>query len=155
MRLWRLSDARYADSFDGGYGFIFDGRWSTRGRPVTYCSTVPSLCALEKRVHVADADLLPAQMMVEYDAPDDVPRAEIALRQLPADWIRRQPQTQHLGDEWLDRRSEALLLVPSAVVPIATAPDRNVLINHRHDAAGRIRIVAAAAFALDPRLFAR
>jgi len=27
MWLWRLSGARYADAFDGGYGMAFDGRW--------------------------------------------------------------------------------------------------------------------------------
>ncbi len=153
MRLWRLSDARYARSLDGGYGLAYDGRWSTRGRLVTYCSTVPSLCALEKRVHVTAPDLLPAQLMVEYEAPDDLPRDEITIEQLPIDWIRREPQTQHLGDAWLDRRSEALLAVPSAVVLIGTAPDRNVLINHRHGAAGSIRIVDVVPFTLDPRLF--
>ncbi len=155
MRLWRLSDARYAQSFDGGYGLVFDGRWSTRGRPVTYCSTVPSLCALEKRVHVTNPDLLPPQMMVELEAADDLPQAEIRLDQLPTDWIQRQPQTQRLGDEWLDRRSEVLLVVPSAVVSIAAVPDRNVLINHRHAAAERIRIVNVEPFTLDPRLFRR
>lgn len=153
MRLWRLSDARYARSFDGGYGRIYDGRWSTRGRPVTYCSTVPSLCALEKRVHMTDPDLMPAQIMVEYEAPDDLPNAEITFQQLPADWIRRQAHTQRLGSEWLDRRSEAVLLVPSAVMPISAAPDRNVLINHRHADAARIQIVDVVPFTLDPRLF--
>jgi RES domain-containing protein len=153
MRLWRLSDARYAASFDGGYGLAFDGRWNTRGRPVTYCSTVPSLCALEKRAHVTDPSLLPPQLMVEYDAPDELPRSEITLPELAADWGHRQTDSQRLGDAWLDRRAAALLIVPSALMPIAAAPDRNVLVNHRHEAAARIRVVAAAAFSLDPRLF--
>ena len=155
MRLWRLSDARYARSLDGGYGLAFDGRWNTRGRPVTYCSTVASLCALEKRVHMSDPNLLPAQMMIEYDVSDDLQRAEITLEQLPQDWMRRAPYTRHLGDEWLDRRSEPILIVPSAIVPIDAAPDRNVLINHRHSDAGRVSIVDAVPFALDPRLFGR
>jgi len=61
MRLWRLSSARRARDFDGGYGLVNSGRWNTTGRPVTYCSTVPSLAALEKRVHVTDPALLPPQ----------------------------------------------------------------------------------------------
>ncbi len=155
MRLWRLSDARFAGNFDGGYGLLFDGRWNTRGHPVTYCATVPSLCALEKRVHVADPDLLPPQVMVAYEAPDDLPRGEITIAQLPEDWQRRQPQTQRLGNAWLDRCSAALLVLPSAVVAIADAPDRNVLINHRHEAASHIRIAYAEPFDMDPRLFYR
>jgi RES domain-containing protein len=153
MRLWRLSDARYARSLDGGYGLFYDGRWSTRGRPVTYCSTVPSLCALEKRVHVTDPDLLPEQIMLEYEAPDHLPKTEIGLSQLPPDWIRRHPYTQRLGDEWLDSQSDVLLVVPSALVPITAAPDRNVLINHRHPDAVRIAIADVVPFTLDRRLF--
>jgi RES domain-containing protein len=113
------------------------------------------LCALEKRVHVLDPELMPAQVMVEYEAADDLPKAEIALEQLPGDWVRREAHTQRLGDAWLEQGSEPLLIVPSAIVPIASAPDRNLLINHRHPAAGTIRTIGAAAFTLDPRLFLR
>src|ERR1700731_4045058 len=72
MLLWRLSSARRATDFDGGFGIFNDGRWNTRGRPVTYCATVPSLAALEKRVHVADPALLPPQVMVAYYLPDGI-----------------------------------------------------------------------------------
>ena len=153
MRLWRLSSARRARDFDGGYGLYNSGRWNTPGRRVTYCATVPSLSALEKRVHVSDPGLLPDQAMVEYDAPDDIPIREIEIGDLPADWAMRETRSQRLGDEWLDRTSEAILIVPSVIMPIASAIDRNVLINHRHPAAARIAIVAATPFALDPRLF--
>jgi len=153
MRLWRLSDVRYVREFDGGYGLAFNGRWNTIGRTVTYCSTVPSLCALEKRVHFTDPDLLPEQIMVEYEAPEDLAKGEIRLADLPADWAGRETHTQRLGDDWLDQRSGALLVVPSAIVPIAAAPDRNVLINHRHPDAARIVIADVVPFTLDPRLF--
>ena len=42
MILWRLSGEQYARSFDGGYGLLYDGRWNTAGRAVTYCATSPS-----------------------------------------------------------------------------------------------------------------
>jgi len=94
MQLWRLSSIRQARTFDGGYGLANNGRWNTRGRPVTYCSTVPSLCALEKRVHVTDPSLLPPQLMVQYDAPDDLPLRRIEIGDLPSDWITREIDTQ-------------------------------------------------------------
>jgi RES domain-containing protein len=153
MRLWRLSSARRARDFDGGYGLLNNGRWNTRGRPVTYCSTVPSLAALEKRVHVLDPALLPPQTMVEYEIPDDISVRTLQIHDLPADWATRETESQKLGDEWLDKGAEAILVVPSVVVPIPNAPDRNVLINHRHAAAARITITAAIPFTLDPRLF--
>jgi len=153
MRLWRLSSARRARDFDGGYGLSNSGRWNSVGRPVTYCATVPSLAALEQRVHVTDPGLLPPQVMVEYEAPDDIAARAIALSDLPADWIARETHTQHLGDQWLHAMTGGLLIVPSVVVPLANAPDRNVLVNHRHPAAAGIVMVAQTPFSLDPRLF--
>ena len=153
MRLWRLSSERRARAFDGGYGLSYDGRWNSKGRPVTYCSTGPSLATAEKRVHVADPGLLPPQVMVEYDVPDDIPLRALAIADLPNDWPRREVDTQKLGDAWLDAATEAVLLVPSVIVPIADAPDRNALVNHRHPAVARITIARIVPFSLDPRLF--
>lgn len=153
MRLWRLSSLRRARDFDGGYGLSNNGRWNTKGRPVTYCSTVPSLAALEKRVHVTDPGLLPPQALVEYHVPDEIPARTIAMSSLPSGWTMRETHSQAIGDEWLDKVTEALLIVPSVIMPIASAIDRNVLINHRHDGAARIAISAVVPFTLDPRLF--
>jgi hypothetical protein len=55
MRLCQLSSLRRARDFDGGYGLANSGRWN---------SMVPSLTALEKRVHVTDTNLLPLQANV-------------------------------------------------------------------------------------------
>ena len=153
MRLWRLSSARRARDFTGGYGLLHSGRWNTAGRPVTYCSTVPSLTALEKRVHVTDSSLLPPQAMVEYEAPDDLPQRTVDLNSLAADWAHREVDTQNVGDQWLDSVAEPLLIIPSVIMPLPNAPDRNVLVNHRHPDTSRIRIVRVISFELDPRLF--
>jgi RES domain-containing protein len=153
MRLWRLSSIRRARDFDGGYGLSNNGRWNTRGHPVTYCATVPSLAALEKRVHVTDPALFPPQMMVEYEAPNDLPLRVLEIDELPPDWTTRESATQGIGDAWLDAATEALLFVPSVIVPIGNAPESNVLINHRHPESARIAFVAATPFTLDPRLF--
>jgi RES domain-containing protein len=119
MRLWRLSSERRARDFDGGYGVSNDGRWNTRGRRVTYCSTVASLTALEKRVHVTDPALLPPQILVTYELPDSISRRTIEIDDLPADWTVRETHTQAIGDQWLDSKAAALLFVPSVIVPIA------------------------------------
>jgi RES domain-containing protein len=153
MRLWRLSSVRYARDFSGGYGLFNNGRWNTTGRPVTYCATVPSLAALEKRVHVTDAGTLPPQSMIAYDVPDDIPVRSIEVDALPSDWAKRETHTQQLGDEWLDSGEEAILLVPSVVMPIANAVDRNALINHLRRDTTRITVAHVISFTLDPRLF--
>jgi RES domain-containing protein len=154
MQLWRLSSARRARDFDGGYGLLYPGRWNSAGRPVTYCATVPSLAALEKRVHVLDPGNLPPLAMVEYEASDDLPQRTIALGELPADWRARDVDTQRRGDAWLEERAGVLLFVPSVIVPLERARDLNILINHRHPRAAEIRIASVTDFTLDPRLFA-
>jgi RES domain-containing protein len=153
MRLWRLSSERRARDFDGGYGVSNDGRWNTRGRPVTYCSTVPSLAALEKRVHVTDPTLLPPQAMVAYELPDGISKRTIDIPNLPPDWTTHETHTQAIGDRWLDSVAEVLLFVPSVIVPIANVPDRNVLINNRAANVASIKIAEIMPFTLDPRLF--
>ena len=153
MRLWRLSGGQHADAFDGGYGLLFDGRWNTTGRAVTYCATSPALCVLEKLVHVEDPALLPALVMVTYDVPDDLETETVTLEDLPRDWRRQEGLTQRMGDGWHKAKTSPLLKVPSAIVPIAGSPDVNVLINHVHAAASKITIAAMAPFVLGAGLF--
>lgn len=153
MRLWRLSSARHAQNFNGGYGLSNHGRWNTAGRPVTYCAISASLAALEKRVHVIDPALLPTLTMIEYAAPDDLPSRVIDVAMLPADWISREVDTQALGDRWLDAVTATLLFVPSVILPLPSAPERNVLINHRHARAVDVTLVSSTPFTLDQRLF--
>jgi RES domain-containing protein len=152
MRLWRLSGVPYAHVFDGGYGLSYDGRWNTMGRPVTYCSSSPALCLLEKLVHIEDPTLLPELALVAYELPDGLGIDEVPLADLPPGWRHAEASTQAVGDAWLAGGTAPLLRVPSVIVPIDGSPDRNFLVNHRHPDAGRIRIAATEPFALDTRL---
>lgn len=152
MLLWRLSGIQHAEAFDGGYGLLFDGRWNTVGRPVTYCSTSPALCVLEKLVHIEDPALMPALMMVRYDAPDDLGVETLGLSDLPADWRRQEVWTQQRGDQWHASLATPLLRVPSAIIPLDRSPDVNILINHSRKDAARISVVSVEPFVLDPRL---
>ena len=155
MRMWRLSGADYAERFDGGFGLFHDGRWNTRGRPITYCATGPALCVLEKLAHIEDARLLPDDtVLVRYDVPDDLPVEESPLDGLPESWPADERLTRSIGDAWLDGVSACLLRVPSIIVPIPDADDRNILVNHRHEDAARIAISRIERFEYDPRLFA-
>ncbi len=153
MILWRLSGASHARSFDGGYGLLFEGRWNRLGQAVTYAATSPALCVLEKLVHVENPALLPDLVMVRYEAPDDLGMSTVALSDLPPDWTRRETLTQGVCAAWHGAGETPLLRVPSVIVPIAGSPDVNIVINHRHPQAARIRLVAAEPFALDLRLF--
>ena len=154
MRLWRLSNVEDAHRFDGGYGLHHDGRWNTRGRPVTYCASGPALCLLEKLVHVEDPALLPdSTTLVCYEAPDDIAVEEAGLDELPENWRSNLTLTQRIGDDWLDGIGACLLRVPSVIVPIADSDDKNFLVNHRHEGAARIALSYTQGFEYDPRLF--
>ncbi|MGH7102965.1 MAG: RES family NAD+ phosphorylase [Acetobacteraceae bacterium] len=153
MLLWRMSTRQHADAFDGGYGLLFDGRWNTTGHAVTYCATSPSLCVLEKLVHIEDPALLPDLIMVAYEAPASLPIEQVKFDELSHDWRHHETWTQTRGDKWHQARATALLQVPSAILPIADSPDANVLVNHNHPAVGQIRVRKREPFALDPRLF--
>jgi RES domain-containing protein len=153
MILWRLSGASHARSFDGGYGLNFDGRWNSAGHAVTYAATSPSLCVLEKLVHVQDPVLMPDLVMVRYNVPDDCAVSRITLNDLSADWRHQESWTQALGNAWHKARETALLRVPSVIVPIERSPDVNVVINNTHPDAARIGVVAVEPFTLDVRLF--
>lgn len=153
MLLWRLSGREHASSMNGGYGLLFDGRWNSVGHALTYAATSPSLCVLEKLVHVEDPDLLPELVMVTYEVQDDTAMARIELSDLPQDWRMQESVTQRLGDQWHRAGAAPLLRVPSAIVPIQASPDMNVLINNRHAEAGLIKIASMQDFRLDHRLF--
>lgn len=153
MVFWRLSGRQHANTFDGGYGLLFDGRWNTVGRPVTYCATSPSLCVLEKLVHIEDMRLLPELIMVAYEGPDTLTIERVSLEDLPPDWRHREGWTQARGDEWQGARSTPLLQVPSVIVPLAGSPDVIIVINHHHPATAEIRPRFLEPFVLDPRPF--
>jgi len=91
--------------------------------------------------------------MVEYAVPDDAPAYTITFSDLPSDWASRETHTQRLRDTWLDQCIGLILVVPSVIMPIASASDRNVLINHRHTAIAGITITAVTPYTFDPRLF--
>jgi RES domain-containing protein len=152
MLLWRLSGTQHAQARDGGYGLHFDGRWNTVGHAVTYCATSPALCVLEKLVHIEDPLLLPDLVMVTYELPDSVSTETLSLDELPLDWRLQEAVTQQQGDAWHEARSTLLLRVPSVIVPIPNSPDLNVLVNHTHSEAAKLKIVASQVFKLDARL---
>ena len=135
----------------GVIGLLHDGRWNDRGRPITYCSTGPALCVLEKLVHIEDASLIPDDtVLVRYEVPDDLRVEDSPLEALPEAWRMDVRLTRSIGNAWLDGGSACLLRVPSAVVPIPDANDRYLIVNHRHADAARITVCANREVRLRP-----
>lgn len=145
MELWRISN--YAD-VSGLGGLRASGRWHTRGKRIVYLADHPASALLEMLVRL-DTDLVPpSYTLLRLSVPDIVESEEINLGDLPTDWRQQPPVTRQLGDEWLDRKSSALLQVPSAIVPGAS----NFLLNPEHPEAAYVRIVEVLRAPFDPRL---
>lgn len=153
MKLWRLSIDIHARVFNGGYGILNEGRWNSQGTAVTYTSTHPSLSLLEKLVHVQDKMNFPDNLkFVEYNIPDNLDVLTVEVDGLPENWENNEAKTRQMGDGWLNAEDYAVIFVPSAIVCLENANDRNALINHRHPQINEIKITAITDFEFDPRL---
>jgi len=117
---------------------------------VVYTSESLALATLELFVHVRLADAPDDLVAVAADIPDTVAVEEIVASGLPADW-RAYPAPEALGalgTEWARAGRTAVLLVPSAIVPV----ERNVLLNPAHPAFRSILVGRPERFAFDKRL---
>lgn len=154
MRLWRLSSPAYADRFDGGYGRANDGRWNRKSQLVTYCASVPSLCILEKLVHIEDVNLFPDELrLVHYEAPDDLPVTELEPDDpLGEGWQLDVSVSQDIGAAWYEACETVLLRAPSVLAVTRETADRNYVVNHAHPDVSRITLAEIKPFTLDPRL---
>jgi RES domain-containing protein len=151
-RVYRILRKLYSKQpFDGEGPYRFGGRWSSPGVRLAYAAEHLSLAMLEYFVHI-DPDHPPRDLaVVEADVPDNVPRLSIDPKDLPANW-RQVPAPAALagfGDEFVHSERAAVLTVPSALAPT----ESNWLINPRHPAFAKIRVLPAQDFHYDARFF--
>jgi len=139
MQAWRLCRRPFAD-LSGEGARRYGGRWNSRGRPVVYMADHPALAALEVRVHLdLPYELLPNDyVLLCITLPDGI----VAEGTTGADMVA-------LGDAWLAKAPNAVLRVPSVLVPNAW----NLLLNPRHADAARVSVTAIEPFGFDPRLW--
>lgn len=146
MDLFRITTRK---AFDGEGARLAGGRWTSPGRRAVYTASSTSLAILETLAHV-DTRSMPDLVVFRIGVPDDLERTEVLVENLPKGW-RTVPGPQELtgfGDEWLDLGDTALLVVPSALVPI----EQNVVINPEHNDFKEIDISPAIDMPLDSRL---
>src|SRR5262245_32097003 len=112
---WRIVKEKHAAAaFDGEGARKTGGRWNSAGLAAVYCSSTPSLAALEILVNFARADLLDAYVL--FSCVLDQSLIEVVdLAKLPSTWRDSPipPEVQAIGDEWLRSGRTAVLHVPS------------------------------------------
>jgi RES domain-containing protein len=150
VRLWRISQRKFALDKSCAGAARFGGRWNPIGVPALYCGTSIALCSLEKFVHIGSAPL-PPLVLVAIDIPDDSMLDTPAIRDLPAGWdtMPTSAAAQKFGGTWLAEGRNLGLIVPSAIVPEET----NVVLNPQHPDYAEVRLAIVRPFSFDDRMF--
>lgn len=147
MLVYRICLAKYADDlFASGRR----ARWNSKDRFVIYTAASRALACLENVVHRSGEGLNDQFRVLVIDVPDALRIEEIPAAELPAHWERASSYAlcQPLGDAWYERRSSAVLRVPSSIVP----PEFNYILHSRHPDFKRIQIVGREEFSFDARI---
>jgi RES domain-containing protein len=116
---------------------------------VIYAATSIALASLEYVVHTAERPVDTVLLTVQL--PDDSVRTieDILGGPLPENWPFVEAQTQHIGSGWLSSCASIALVVPSLVIP----RERNLILNPRHPRFSEVKMIEAAPFFFDPRIF--
>jgi RES domain-containing protein len=151
IRVWRLCRAKHAgDPLSGEGARLFGGRWNAKGTRMVYCAATQSLACMEALVHLDLQDLPKDYQAVGIDIPDGVSMKRLAATGLPPDWkqVPGPESLKELGTAWAASGKEAVLVVPSAVIP----DELNYLINPDHPDVKLLRVLPAVPFVFDGRL---
>lgn len=149
---WRLVKASHAaDAFTGEGARLAGGRWNQRGTALVYLGGSLALAALETFIHLTRHDRPRAFASLRVDVPGSISIRAITRAELPRNWREEPPpdSTKDIGSRWAEEQTEALLRVPSVIVPV----EYNLLLNPRHPEAAKLSISAPESFSFDPRLW--
>lgn len=147
MLVFRLGSSRYPAN-DGLGASLYGGRWNRKGTPVIYAAESRALCALE--ILASSGDLAADYVATPIEIPDEIEIAVISLGDLPQGWDASEPidTTRDIGTNWARKLVEAVLSVPSAVIP----RERNYVLNPVQQDFKRIHFSSPEPFYFDNRL---
>ena len=151
MRAFRIADRRFP-IFDGTGARLVGGRWNSPGRPVIYAAETFAGAVLEILVHANVGRVPKTHALVEISIPDDVVSENLTPEMLPGWDAEDQIPSRAYGDQWLEERRAAVLVVPSLVT---RGRERNILLNPEHPAFKNIAASKPQDMVWDERLFRR
>jgi RES domain-containing protein len=150
LTAWRITKRKHSKAaFTGNGARKYGGRWNSPGIPVVYTAQSQSLAVLEILVHLENAELLPAYVLIAVEIEQSF-ISEMDRFRLPRGWRAdpAPPGLRAIGDEWALAGKSAVLRVPSTLVPA----EDNLLLNPLHRDFRRLRISDPIPFRFDPRL---
>lgn len=148
MRVYRVSNTQFARDLSGEGARLHGGRWNHVGTSCLYTSESRSLAVLELSVNISTTSVLRYLSMVEIEIPDDI--LELDIPALPGNW-REAPapaSTKDYGTDLLNKNLNAIIKVPSSVIP----EEFNYLINPKNLRAGDCTIIEVKDFIYDIRI---
>ena len=147
IEAYRLHSSRYPAN-DGTGAAVNGGRWNPTGTEVIYAAASRSLAVLEILVHYS---VLPRDFVITpISIPDSVSIMGVPDSVLTAGWNQPTPipVTQEYGGTWITANSSAIMIVPSAVMPL----ERNYVLNVLHPDFCKIAFGQSEPCPFDPRL---
>lgn len=150
-RAFRIADRRFP-IFDGTGARLIGGRWNSPGRAIIYAAETFSGALLEVLAHSNLGRVPRTHALVEITIPDKILVETLAPDMLPRWNAADQRASRAYGDQWLEERRTAVLLVPGIVTG---GRERNVLLNPEHQDFARITASAPQNIVWDERLFRR
>lgn len=151
LTAWRITPAASsANAFNGEGARLYGGRWNSPGRAAVYASGSRALAALEVLVHLSPAIASRQQFLLYQIAFADSLVDDLHPRKVHPSLLSAaiHPDTQYLGDHWIDSASNPVLRIPSAIIPA----EHNYLLNPNHPLFNKLKIATPTPFSLDPRL---
>ncbi len=148
---WRLVHRKYVHSaFSGEGARLAGGRWNSEGNAVVYTAGSLSLALLEIIVHLEFKEALKLYKAIPIEIPVRLLQV-IDPARLPDGWSASPPQslTQFIGNCWVEGLADAVLKVPSAIIP----NEFNYLLNPNHPEFDQIKRGAPIDLPVDPRVF--
>lgn len=141
----------YIEDLTGEGARLYGGRWNRIGDPVLYFSQNLSLSLLEIVVHAEYSDLPLDYSYLEAEIPDSFIKTIKSLDFVHPKWKNdgTSEEFQRLGSNWLSKKENLALKVPSAILP----QEYNILVNPKHIEFKNLKIIEIQKLNLDPRLF--
>ena len=149
MEVFRISKCKYIDDLTGFGAYMYGGRWNSEGQYMLYTSQTASLALLETLVHLPPHLAPDGFCILSLDIPDDDIET-IKPSILPKFWDQYPNSftTQHLGDDFLNKKKKMVLKVPSAILE----SEFNFLINPLHKNFKKVKIKLNQPLRIDKRL---
>ena len=150
---YRIADPAFSHSPQemlSGYGAnLYGGRWNTPGHAMVYLGDSIAQASLELLVHVEDAGLLDAYVLLQVQIPTRCV-LRVPVQDLPEGWddqAAMNSPAQQVGDRWLHSNASLALEVPSTAVPGGI----NLLLNPGHQDVDQLVVGDIETYQFDER----